>query len=192
MAHYSAPRLQSEATDAHPSFDFPRWTRLVFGAIVAHHALLMVLGHFTFGSRATPLLLDAYAAGDVLAIPCWCGLALSLLTMVMPIFVGLRDSVLSLLPRAGSPRLTTPVSIALWALLAVATASVSDISLLLSLRGATFGVLCIYVLPALLSLRSRRLGGGRPSRAADAAAGATLAGGAALSILGVMVTLKKV
>ena len=112
------------------------------------------MGFLTFGSSSSGLILNNYSPNDVLIFGSRLAVALSLVFSYPLAFQGCRDGILDLLNFSPKQRaddnvvnLTTLVLLSVVTFLAIV---LKDVSLVLSLGGATLGNALTYVYPAIM------------------------------------------
>jgi amino acid permease len=153
MAHFNAPKFYLELYDN----TLPRYHAVVytsFGISILLMAGMTAMGFLTFGSSSSGLILNNYSPNDVLIFGSRLAVALSLVFSYPLAFQGCRDGILDLLNFSPKQRaddnvvnLTTLVLLSVVTFLAIV---LKDVSLVLSLGGATLGNALTYVYPAIM------------------------------------------
>lgn len=155
MAHYNAPRFYWDLKDN----TMPRYNKMV-GLSFAGSVLLMVLtavaGFGTFGSGASPLILNNYAVTDRFMGLSRIAVAVSLIASYPLAFVGVKEGILSLFQvnPEKSAKVSTPLTLGLLAGVTGLAYVFKDIGIILALGGATWGNFVIYLAPAIMVIKA--------------------------------------
>ena len=155
VAHYNAPRFYAELENPTPA----RWSTVVYSSFAIAgliFGLVGTVGYQTFGSATQGFILNHYGQDDGLMTLARLALAISI-TFSYPLpFVGMRDSVLQLLPQQTShdedsdqPRFLA-VTFGLLAVVTAVAIQVEDLALIATIGGGTFSTIVASVLPALM------------------------------------------
>lgn len=166
LAHFNVPRFWCELDTADID-DFRRVCARAFGAAALLYVVVMVGGYLTFGEACRGrFLIDLYPTDDAGALVLRAATLVSVAGGYPLAFIALRDSAETLLGqpdrRRPSPHQPPPgraplsargrLGLTLGLVLAVGAAAVyaTDISLIISLRGALLGSVIVFLLPALV------------------------------------------
>lgn len=157
IAHYNAPQFYAELKDS----SMPRFNKVVtyaFGASIATFIIMMNLGFLTFGGATSGFVLNNYAGSDALASFARLAVGLALLTGYPFTFSALRDGILDLSNLQGEARAkkTRPLTIALITLITSLALVLKDVGYVVSLSGALFGSVLMFVVPAIMNISSVR------------------------------------
>jgi amino acid permease len=154
MAHYNAPKFYWDLKDRNEE----RYNAVVWKSFAASMTLMIIItvaGFATFGGASNSLILNNYAASDTLMSFSRAAVALSLIFSYPLAFVGVRANVLDLanVPEdKRSPMLSDILTVALLAGITGLAYVLTDIRVILSLGGATWGNLLVYVFPAIMMI----------------------------------------
>ena len=175
MAHTNAVKFYNELENRSVS----RFTLMVSAAMAAAtvlYAIVMTLGHFTFGKNAAGLLLVNYFGKDTLATYARIATAISIIGAHPLLFAGLRDSFLNIVKSKMntstkvtkadtadvSPILFMSSTVALLGGATLIALVCKDVGIVVSLIGSSLGALLVYVFPSLIQLgaikRSKKSG----------------------------------
>jgi len=152
MAHFNAPKFYTELEDN----TIARYNKLVvtsFGISIAIFCAATALGFGTFGKACAGFVLSNYASKDSLIGISRILVAFSLIFTYPLVFVGCRDGVMDVLNVSFEKRTNAYLNKSTIIILSVVTLAallLDDVSLVLSLGGATLGNALIYVIPALM------------------------------------------
>ena len=155
IAHYNAPKFYVELKDA----SMPRFNKVVtyaFGASIATFILMMNIGFLTFGGATSGFVLNNYAGSDSLASFARLAIGLALLTGYPFTFSALRDGILDLAKLKGDDRTSKmrPLTIGLITVITSLALALKDVGYVVSLSGALFGSVLMFVVPAIMNISS--------------------------------------
>jgi amino acid permease len=162
-----APRL--ETTRQAPKFYWElkdrekNYGKVVWYSFAGSMALMIATvtgGFLTFGGNSNSLILNNYSKKDALMSLSQLAVTVSLTFSYPLAFVGVRDNVLNLAKvpvEKRTARLNDILTLTLLAAITGLALVVKDIGLILSLGGATWGTLLIYVMPALMVIKAAAL-----------------------------------
>lgn len=169
MAHFNAPKFYVELKNN----TVDRFNTVV-GASFAASVLIFVavasLGFLTFGSACSGLILNNYSTSDTLMSFSRIAVAVSIVFSYPLVFVGARDGLLDLMHVSVERRtggMLNNLTVVTLAVLTTLALKVEDLTLVLSMAGATLGNALIYVFPAVMfrsALRKKADDGGVISR----------------------------
>lgn len=154
MAHYNAPKFYWELEDR------TQYSKVVWASFICSMLLMtaaVTAGFGTFGGACDSLILNNYAATDSLMSLSRAAVTLSLIFSYPLAFVGVRNGVLDLANVAESkrtPALSDALTLALLAGITGLAFVLKDIRIILSLGGATWGNLLVYVFPAIMLVKA--------------------------------------
>lgn len=164
LAHYNAP-LFYEQLDPGPENDkSDRFRRVSVNGFVGAglvFSIVMIGGFLTFGSNSAGLILNSYAANDMLAVVARLAICISLLTAYPIVFFSLRKQMLGLVPKRYADFATANYNLTTVGLLSGVTGvalQLHNLGKLAAFAGACFGSFLIYIAPALMVLRAKRRG----------------------------------
>jgi len=153
IAHYNAPQFYAELKDA----TIPRFNRVVGGAFlssIAFFTFMMCVGFLTFGGATSGFVLNNYASGDGLATLARFAIGLALLTGYPFTFSALREGLLDLGKLTGSAReaASRPITVTMLALVTGLALLLKDVGFVVSISGALFGCLLMFIVPAMMTI----------------------------------------
>jgi amino acid permease len=160
VAHYNAPKIWSELMD--PSKE--RYNLIVnrsFTIAAALYISLMAFGYLTFGASSSGLILNNYAAPDMLAAFARFATGFGVLCGYPLSFLALRDNIMDLFgvkESADREKLRLPATLALLTIITAAAANVRNVGVVVGMSGALIGTLLIFILPAMMNLQNSRFG----------------------------------
>jgi amino acid permease len=153
MAHFNAPKFYLELYDN----TLPRYRTVVylsFGISILLMAGMASMGFLTFGSASSGLILNNYSPGDALIFGSRLAVAVSLVFSYPLAFQGCRDGILDLCRLTPKQRaddnLTNLTTLLLLSVVTFLAIVLKDVSLVLSVGGATLGNALTYVYPAIM------------------------------------------
>jgi len=156
IAHYNAPKFYSELQN--PSI--PRFNQVVgsaFGGSILFFIFVMCTGFLTFGGNTLGFILNNYASSDKLATLGRFAIGLALLTGYPFTFSALREGMLDLMGKKGAAERDAWFNPLTFSLLGVVTALalvLRDVGFVVSISGAMFGCLLMFIVPAMMTLSS--------------------------------------
>lgn len=154
MAHYNAPKFYWELRNkaAYNSVVIKS-----FGWAMVLMSVMATAGYLTFGAASQSLILNNYSgSADTLIALSRMAVTLSLIFTYPLAFVGVRDGFLDLInvPIEKRTRTVSDMWTIVWLTIITGLAyTLTDIRVILSLGGATWGNLLVYVFPALMIVR---------------------------------------
>jgi amino acid permease len=157
MAHYNAPKFYWDLQERR---DYRKVVYRSFGTSMVLMSLIGVAGFLTFGGASQSLILNNYAATD--ALMSWSRLAvtLSLIFTYPLVFVGVREGFMDLIQLSpvwrSTPAVMEVLTVALLSVITFLAWALSDIRVILSLGGATWGNLLVYVFPSIMMVHAAK------------------------------------
>jgi amino acid permease len=154
QAHYNAPKMWTELK--HPTlarYDKVVSVSFLFAALISIY--IMVVGYLTFGGNSAGLILNNYSVADPIAAIARIAVGLGIVFGYPLSFTALREGVwdlTSVVTPEEKERQHVPTSLILLALLTGCALVVHNVSVVISLRGALFGTMLIYIFPAVMNL----------------------------------------
>eukprot|EP01041_Mallomonas_annulata_P008120 gene8120-16664_t len=157
IAHYNAPSFYSELKDA----TMPRFNKVVTGAFgfsILTYLLVMAVGFLTFGGNVAGFCLNNYAGSDVLATAARVAIGGAIVTGFPFTFSALRDGIFDLLNKSTESRksLFKPFTVGLLAVITSLSLVLKDVGFVVSLSGAMFGSILMFIVPALMNIRNTK------------------------------------
>lgn len=134
----------------------PRYYTVVgssFGVSILLMGFITAIGFATFGSASSGLILNNYASTDLWIFASRIAVAVSLVFSYPLAFQGCRDGIIDLLKVPMEKRdnkLSNMTTIIILCVLTFFAATLSDVSMVLALGGATLGNALTYVYPYLM------------------------------------------
>eukprot|EP00525_Craspedostauros_australis_P012584 CAMPEP_0198119158 /NCGR_PEP_ID=MMETSP1442-20131203/24457_1 /TAXON_ID= /ORGANISM="Craspedostauros australis, Strain CCMP3328" /LENGTH=170 /DNA_ID=CAMNT_0043777569 /DNA_START=8 /DNA_END=520 /DNA_ORIENTATION=+ len=129
-----------------------------FGTSISLYGIITALGFLTFGTASNGLILNNYSTQDLLMSLSRVAVAVSITCSYPLIFVGTRDGVLDLFRVPQDKRsngLLNKITLGLLAAITVVSSQLTDLGLVASVGGATFGTALVFVYPAIMFLKQQ-------------------------------------
>jgi amino acid permease len=149
----SAPKLYNDLKNN----TLPRFYQMTawsFGATVLLYSLIAGAGFLTFGATSNGYILNNYATGDFLMSLSRIAIAVSITASYPLLFVGSRDGLLDLFKvKERTNSVVNKVTLAMLATVTLLAAKLTDLGLVASLGGATFGTALVFIYPCLMLLK---------------------------------------
>lgn len=158
IAHFNAPKFLKELKNN----TMGRFSQVIawsFAITVAIYAAATAFGFLTFGAASNGFILNNYSTQDKLMSLASGAVTVSITTSYPLIFTGARDGLLDFLNIPQDKRDNSLINKATLAMLAVITLGASkltDLGLVASLGGATFGTALVFVYPAIMFLKQQK------------------------------------
>ena len=127
-----------------------------FGATIILYSLVAGAGFLTFGAASNGYILNNYATGDFLMSLSRIAIAVSITASYPLLFVGNRDGLFDLFKIKDKERtnsLVNKVTIGILAVVTLLASRLTDLGLVASLGGATFGTALVFIYPCLMLLK---------------------------------------
>lgn len=155
IAHFNAGKFLAELKNP----TMKRFNQVIgwsFGTAVALYSIITAFGFATFGAAADGLVLNNYATTDRLMSLSRMAVAVSITCSYPLIFAGSRDGVLDLFRvKNRTNQLLNGVTLAMLAVVTVLASKLTDLGLVASIGGATFGTALVFVYPVIMFLKSQ-------------------------------------
>jgi sodium-coupled neutral amino acid transporter 11 len=163
LCHYNGCKYYREFKNHRPD-RFGSRIMLSFSVVAALFTASMLLGYFTFGSLSDGVILNNYAANDMVANVARMGMGLANVFSFPLMFSGLREQALALIVYFAPSLESTcdlvmfqnALSTTMLVLITSIAAMVTDASLVVGLVGSICGSATIYVLPTFLFDKATR------------------------------------
>ena len=156
IAHFNAPTFYRELKNN----TLPRFYQVIgwsFGAAVLIYGIITGLGFLTFGAASNGLILNNYSNKDVLMSLSRVAVAVSIMCSYPLIFVGTRDGLLDLFKAKNrGPSVLNGLTLGVLAVVTVLAAKLTDLGLVASVGGATFGTALVFIYPTIMFLKSQK------------------------------------
>lgn len=155
IAHFNAPKFLKELKNNTMS-RFHQVIGWSFGASVLLYAGMSALGFLTFGSASNGLILNSYSNKDLLMTIARFAVAVSVTFSYPLCFIGARDGLLDLFKLPQEKRdngLLNKLTVGLIILVTAMAAKLTDLGLVASVGGATFGTALVFVYPTLMLMK---------------------------------------
>ena len=157
IAHYNAPKFYNELKDK----SLPRFNTVVnlaFGVSIALFVFMMGTGFLTFGGTSAGFVLNNYAGADRLISLARLAIGLALLTGYPFTFSAFRDGILDLskVDPVKRAQVTRPLTTGLLSLVTVLALFLQDVGFVVSVSGALFGSLLMFVVPSLMNIADKK------------------------------------
>jgi sodium-coupled neutral amino acid transporter 11 len=190
IAHYSAPKFYNELQN--PTMG--RFNTVVggaFGASIAFFIFVMVIGYSTFGGNTLGFVLNNYSSADSMATVARFAIGLALLTGYPFTFSALREGVIDFMkvPTHQRSKVFAPVTVGLLSVVTLLALVLNDVGFVVSMSGALFGCMLMFVVPAVMNIKLLAATGGNKL---EVVFNYGIAGtGVVMAILGVYVSVMK-
>ena len=153
IAHYNAPKFFEELKN--PSIS--RFNQVVaggFGIAILTNLFIMCIGFLSFGGSSQGLVLNNYSGKDTLATAARVAVGAALLTGYPFTFSALREGILDLLKFTGDSRkkVVAPFTVIALSAVTLGALMLRDVGFVVSLSGALFGCILMFVVPALMNI----------------------------------------
>lgn len=158
IAHFNAPKFLKELKNNTMS-RFHQVIGWSFGASVLLYAGMSALGFLTFGSASNGLILNSYSNKDLLMSIARFAVAISVTFSYPLCFIGARDGLLDLFKMPQEKRdnsLLNKLTVGLIVLVTAMAAKLTDLGLVASVGGATFGTALVFVYPTLMLMKLKK------------------------------------
>jgi len=158
IAHFNAPKYLAELKDN----TMGRFTQVVawsFGSSVALYSIITAFGFLTFGAASNGLILNNYSTQDLLMSFSRIAVGLSVTGSYPLLFDGARDGFLDLFKVPKEKRtnsLFNKVTLGILAMTTLVAAKLTDLGLVASVGGATFGTALVFIYPTIMFLKSQK------------------------------------
>lgn len=158
IAHFNAPKFLAELKNNTMSrfYQVIAWS---FGAAVLIYAAMTSLGFLTFGAASNGLILNNYSTNDLLMSMSRIAVAISVTGSYPLLFAGTRDGILDLFKVAQEKRdnsLFNKLTVGVLAATTLAAAKLTDLGLVASVGGATFGTALVFIYPTVMFLKTQK------------------------------------
>ncbi|CAB9515493.1 Putative sodium-coupled neutral amino acid transporter 11 [Seminavis robusta] len=158
IAHFNAPKFLKELKNN----TMPRFHQVIgwsFGASVLLYAGMSALGFLTFGAASNGLILNSYSNKDLLMSIARFAVAISVTFSYPLCFIGARDGLLDMFKYPQEKRdngLLNKMTIGMIAVVTAMAAKLTDLGLVASVGGATFGTALVFVYPTLMMMKLKK------------------------------------
>jgi len=158
IAHFNAPKYLAELKNN----TMGRFTQVIawsFGSSVALYSIITTFGFLTFGASSNGLILNNYSTQDLLMSLSRFAVGLSVTGSYPLLFDGARDGFLDLFKVPKEKRndsLFNKVTIGILAVTTLVAAKLTDLGLVASVGGATFGTALVFIYPTIMFLKCQR------------------------------------
>lgn len=158
IAHFNAPKFLSELKNN----TMARFTQVIawsFGASILIYSAMTAFGFLTFGAASNGLILNNYSTKDAIASISRVAIAISITFSYPLLFVGTRDGLLDLFKISNEKRtnsLINKISVGILAAVTLIASQVTDLGMIASVGGATFGTALVYVYPVIMFLKQQK------------------------------------
>ena len=157
IAHFNAPKYLAELKDN----TMARFTQVIawsFGTSVLLYSTITALGFLTFGAASNGLILNNYSTKDLLMSFSRVAVGLSVTGSYPLLFDGTRDGLLDLFKVPKEKRsndLFNKLTIGVLAITTIVASKLTDLGLVASVGGATFGTALVFIYPTIMFLKSQ-------------------------------------
>mmetsp|Transcript_6866 Transcript_6866/g.10022 ORF Transcript_6866/g.10022 Transcript_6866/m.10022 type:complete len:465 (-) Transcript_6866:116-1510(-) len=164
ISHFIAPKMYNDLKDN----TLPRFYQMTawsFGTTILLYSVIAGAGFLTFGAASNGYILNNYAASDFIMSLSRIAIAISITASYPLLFVGTRDGLLDLLkPKERSNGLLNKVTLGILAVVTAMAAKLTDLGLVASVGGATFGTALVFIYPCLMFLKHNAKNGGKGNK----------------------------
>ena len=157
IAHFGAPKYLAELKNN----TLPRFYQVIawsFGAAIALYCTITSVGFLTFGAASNGLILNNYSTQDVLMSLSRIAVAISVTGSYPLLFDGTREGLMDLFKIPRSDRTNSffnKLTLGILAGTTLVAAKLTDLGLVASVGGATFGTALVFVYPTIMFLKSQ-------------------------------------
>jgi amino acid permease len=140
----------------------PRFYQVIawsFGAAILIYSVMTALGFLTFGAASNGLILNNYSTNDLLMSLSRIAVAVSVTGSYPLLFDGTRDGLLDLFKIPQEKRnisLFNKITFGVLAATTLAAAKLTDLGLVASVGGATFGTALVFIYPTIMFLKTQK------------------------------------
>lgn len=158
IAHFNAPKFFNELKDN----TMTRFNQVIgwsFGTSIFLYSIISALGFLTFGSASNGLILNNYSTQDALMSLSRIAVAISITFSYPLIFAGTRDGLLDFFKVAQPNRdnaLLNKMTIGILAVVTIMASQLTDLGLVASVGGATFGTALVFIYPAIMFIKTQK------------------------------------
>jgi amino acid permease len=155
IAHFNAGKYLAELKDNTLS----RFNQVIgwsFGVAILLYSTIAAVGFLTFGAASNGLILNNYSNQDLLMSLSRIAVAISVTGSYPLLFDGTRDGLLDLFKTPKAKRdnaLINKYTFGILALTTFAASKLTDLGLVASIGGATFGTALVFIYPTLMFLK---------------------------------------
>lgn len=144
---------------------FYQMTAWSFGTTVLLYSIISAAGFLTFGAASNGYILNNYAATDFIMSLSRIAIAISITASYPLLFVGTRDGFLDLFKlKERSNGLLNKVTLGILAVVTAMAVKLTDLGLVASVGGATFGTALVFIYPCLMFLKYHEKNGGKGNK----------------------------
>jgi len=155
ISHFIAPKMYNDLKDN----TLPRFYQMTawsFGVTILLYCIISGAGFLTFGATSNGYILNNYATGDFIMSLSRIAIAVSITASYPLLFVGTRDGLLDLFKIKGpSNRLLNQITLGTLAVVTATASKLTDLGLVASVGGATFGTALVFIYPCLMFLKNQ-------------------------------------
>ena len=155
IAHFNAPKFLKELKN-NTMARFHQVIAWSFGTSVALYGLITSFGFLTFGAASNGLVLNNYATQDFLMSLSRIAVAVSITCSYPLIFVGTRDGLMDLFRVQNRDGLLNQLTVGILGVVTLLASQLTDLGLVASVGGATFGTALVFVYPAVMFWKSQK------------------------------------
>ena len=158
QAHFNAPKYLKELKNN----TMGRFSQVIawsFGSSVALYSIITAMGFLTFGAASNGLILNNYSTQDTLMSLSRLAVALSVTGSYPLLFDGTRDGLLDLFKVPQEKRtnaLFNKITLGVLAVTTAVAAKLTDLGLVASVGGATFGTALVFIYPTIMFIKSQK------------------------------------
>jgi len=155
IAHFNAGKYLAELKDN----TLGRFNQVIawsFGAAITLYSIITAVGFLTFGAASNGLILNNYSNKDLIMSFSRIAVAISVTGSYPLLFDGTRDGLLDLFKVPKEKRdnaLLNKYTFGILALTTFAASKLTDLGLVASIGGATFGTALVFIYPAIMFLK---------------------------------------
>lgn len=157
IAHFNSPRFLKELKN-NTMARFHQVIGWSFATSILLYSAITAFGFLTFGAASNGLILNNYANKDFLMSISRIAVAISVTCSYPLIFVGARDGIFDLFKVKQENRndnITNKVTVALIAIVTLMASQLTDLGLVASVGGATFGTALVFIYPCIMFLKQQ-------------------------------------
>lgn len=155
IAHFNAPKFLTELKN-NTMGRFHQVIGWSFGTAVLLYALITAFGFLTFGASSNGLILNNYSVSDTLMSISRIAVAVSVTCSYPLIFLGARDGLFDLFKmKTRDDKVVNRMTVALLGVVTLLASQLTDLGLVASIGGATFGTALVFIYPTIMFLKQQ-------------------------------------
>mmetsp|Transcript_4676 Transcript_4676/g.8921 ORF Transcript_4676/g.8921 Transcript_4676/m.8921 type:complete len:468 (+) Transcript_4676:108-1511(+) len=158
IAHFNAPKFLKELKN-NTMARFHQVIGWSFAMSIAIYGAITAFGFLSFGAASNGLILNNYSTADSLMSLARIAVTISIIASYPLIFVGCRDGLFDLFKTPQDKRtndVQNKMTIGLLGVVTLMASRLTDLGLVASIGGATFGTALVFVYPVVMFLKQQQ------------------------------------